>query len=193
MLLPEVSGGRYGRGPPERSASDPREVGTEVAETELSETRRPLLGTEEATLDEKGRVLVGKKKRERLGASFTLVLGKVGCLMMVPDWAIDKVMADLDHFDILNPAREDYTRLVLGTAEEDISFDSQGRFVIPLKLRQAADLRDKDKLMLIGCGDRVEVWSQKLWAEYEKFPNDFGGPRRKSIDAAYSRMTGFEL
>lgn len=168
-------------------------MGSEVTDTEAATTPKPLLGTEEAVLDEKGRVLVGKKKRERLGDSFTLILGKVGCLMMVPDWAIEKLMADLDEHDMLNPAREEYTRLVLGTAEEDITFDAQGRFVIPVRLRQAARLKEKDKLILIGCGDRVEIWTEALQQDIAEHPNDFGGTRRKLIDQAYSRMTGFQL
>jgi MraZ protein len=167
-------------------------VGKAVGENESIAINRPLLGTEEAVLDDKGRVLVSKKKRERLGESFTLILGKVGCLMMVPDWAISKLMSDLDEYDMLNPAREDYTRLVLGTAEEDISFDAQGRFVIPARLRQAASLSEKEKLILIGCGDRVEIWTKTLQDDIAQHPNDFGGTRRKLIDVAYSRMTGFD-
>ncbi len=88
MLLPEVTGGHHGRRPPEHSK--PREVGNQVADNVSATIPRPLLGTEEAVLDDKGRVLVSKKKRERLGETFTLILGKVGCLMMVPDLSEDQ-------------------------------------------------------------------------------------------------------
>ena len=39
-----------------------------------------LLGQEEATIDDKGRVLVAKNKRDRLGSDFVMRLGDNGCI-----------------------------------------------------------------------------------------------------------------
>ena len=44
--------------------------------------------------------------------------------------------------------------------------DSQGRIVIPQKLRKYAQL-EKDAVIL-GVNDRAEIWSAKLWQEDEE-------------------------
>ena len=50
---------------------------------------KPLIGTDEDTIDDKGRLLVSKKKRERLGEDFVMALGATGCVVVYPElvWA----------------------------------------------------------------------------------------------------------
>jgi DNA-binding transcriptional regulator/RsmH inhibitor MraZ len=52
---------------------------------EATTVLKPLIGTDEATIDDKGRILVGKKKRERLGEPFAIAVGEVGCLVAYPE------------------------------------------------------------------------------------------------------------
>lgn len=159
-----------------------------VSETRLPEAFKPLIGTEEANIDEKGRILLSKKKRERLGDDFTLVQGKVGCLIAYPKVVWDQLLSEIFAVGTMNPAREEYTRLVLATAEDDLKVDAQGRVVIPLKVRDAAGL--KDKVLLIGCGDRVEIWAKSEWDEFNKYPTEYKKDRRAVIENAYNRMVG---
>ena len=44
--------------------------------------------------------------------------------------------------------------------------DSQGRIVIPQKLRKYAQL-EKDTV-IIGVNDRAEIWSAELWSQDEE-------------------------
>ena len=75
---------------------------------------------------------------------------------------------------------------MFGTAEDELKFDAQGRMVVPQKLRDAAKL--KDKVLLIGCGERVEFWSAAEWDEYNKYPDVFGRERRTAMEQAHDRM-----
>jgi MraZ protein len=149
---------------------------------------KALLGTDEASIDDKGRILVGKKKRERLGEPFVVALGETGCLVAYPQETWQALLNEIFSVPSINVGRQQYSRLILGTADDDLRFDSQGRVVIPHKLREAAQL--KDKVLLIGCGDRLEIWDLHAYAEFCRDPESFGSTRRTAIEQAYRQMTG---
>ena len=149
---------------------------------------KPLLGTDEATIDDKGRILVSKKKRERLGETFTLALGPIGCLAAYPEDQWEKIVQGILSYESINQGRDQLSRLRLGLADDELKFDQQGRFVVPQKLRQLARL--KDKVMLVGCGDRLEIWDPKEWEQYNEYPDTYGQKRREAIEKAYQQMVG---
>jgi MraZ protein len=149
---------------------------------------KPLIGTDEATIDDKGRILVGKKKRERLGEPFAMAVGEVGCLVAYPESVWQHKVAEMLSYDSLNQGRQQYTRLFLGYADDELKFDQQGRVVIPQKLRDLAKLTDK--VLLVGCGDRLEIWAKD---EYERFQLDtegYGAQRREALAKAHGQMVG---
>lgn len=47
-----------------------------------------------------------------------------------------------------------------------VEIDQQGRFVIPKNLSQFAQITNQ--AMIIGVGDRFEVWEPKKWSDYQK-------------------------
>lgn len=147
---------------------------------------KPLLGTDEATVDDKGRILFSKKKRDRLGEDFTIAIGPVGCLIAYPEARWLQIYNEIMERDSLNVGTQQFTRLTLGLADDEMNFDAQGRVVIPQKLRDLAKL--KDKVLLVGCGDRVEIWAKSEWEEYSEYPDTYGQKRRESIEKAYAQM-----
>lgn len=149
---------------------------------------KPLIGTDEATIDDKGRLLVSKKKRERLGEPFALSLGSTGCLNAYPQAVWDAKWEEIQRHDSLNLGREQYTRLVLGEAEDELKFDAQGRVVIPQRLRQVAHL--KDKVVVVGAGDHLEIWNAPAYEEFLSNPLGAVSPRRLMIDEAHKNMVG---
>lgn len=149
---------------------------------------KPLLGTDEATIDDKGRILIGKKKRERLGETFSIALSPVGCLEAWPQEQWEKKVDEILSFDGLNPGTQQYTRLILGLADDELKFDQQGRVVVPQKLRDLAKL--KDKVLLIGCGNRMEIWAKEEWEIFNQYPDAYGLTRRQTIEKAYAQMVG---
>jgi len=160
-----------------------------VEEGEVSGSKlKPLLGTDEAVIDGKGRILISKKKRERLGDSFAICLGENGCLNAYPGARWDELMAEINSYDPINHGRRQYTRLVLGTADDELSCDDQGRVVVPLKLRALAKLT-KD-VVIVGCGDRLEIWDKAEHDLFVESPDTYGAERRVSIEKAYKEMKG---
>jgi division/cell wall cluster transcriptional repressor MraZ len=170
----------------------PRREGkhTDLAQGASSQDFKPLIGTEESSLDDKGRVLFSKKKRERLGSDFLVVLGKLNCVILYPGPIYRAMIEEALRGPVTHPAREDYTRLLLGMATDEVPFDPQNRLVIPREMRREAKLMDGDKVLVMGCGDRVEVWCDKEWAKFSENPSGYGENRRKAFDDAFYQHFG---
>jgi MraZ protein len=151
---------------------------------------KQLIGTDEATIDEKGRLLVGKKKRERLGEPFVMALGPTGCLVAYTIEAWNKEVAEVIANPSTNLGRQQYARMLSGSAADDLRFDKQGRVVVPQRLRELAGL--KDKVLIVGCIDRMEIWSAEAWREYENDPDGYGKERREAFVRAERQMIGKE-
>lgn len=157
-----------------------------LEEGALGSSFKPLLGTDESTIDSKGRILVTKKKRERLGESFVMVLGDVGCLCAYPEARWNELVSEIMKYGAINQGRQQYTRLILGSADDDLKFDEQGRVVIPHRLREMARLvRD---VVIVGCGDRLEIWNKTEWEVYNRNPDTYGQERREAVQKAYGLM-----
>lgn len=150
-------------------------------DTVAAKSNEHLLGTDEATLDDKGRILVSKKKRERLGEAFTVALGTTGCLVAYPEPVWNELVNSVLRLDPTNLGREMYMRLVLGQADDELKFDAQGRVVIPSRLRELAGIKDKSQVLLVGCGDRLEIWAKEEYGSYLKNPETYGSARREEI------------
>lgn len=148
----------------------------------------PLIGTDDATLDDKGRLIFSKKKRDRLGDGFVATLGPKGCLEAYPAAIWSDMVAKLLNMDALNEGVAEYGALLLGTAEDDLKFDAQGRVVIPLRLRKKAKI-EKD-VVIVGCGNRCEIWAKEEHDEYEKDRLGYGQDRRKMFREARKMMEG---
>lgn len=157
-----------------------------MSTTEGLAADRWLTGTDEATIDDKGRVLVSKKKRERLGETFVLAIGETECLVAYPESVWAEIVNEIFSHEANNAGTKDYARFVLADAEDDIKFDSQGRFVVPQRLRAVAKL--KDKVVLLGCGRWMEIWSKPEYEAFRMHPDTYGLERRHSIDRAYRLM-----
>jgi MraZ protein len=147
---------------------------------------KPLVGTDEATIDDKGRVLFSKKKRERLGNGFAMCLGDNGCLYAYPGDEWQKICREIKTHDPTNQGTVEYTRMVMGSADDELEFDGQGRVVVPKKLRELAKL--KEKILLVGCLTRLEIWAQEEYDRYDEDSSGYGSDRRAKIQQAYKEM-----
>jgi MraZ protein len=151
---------------------------------------KQLIGTDEATIDEKGRLLMSKKKRERLGEPFVMAMGPTGCLVAYTVEAWNSEMSEVMENPSTNLGRQQLLRMLSGSAEDDLRFDKQGRVVVPQRLREAAKL--KDKVVIVGCIDRLEVWAAEAWKAYEKDPDGYGKDRLGAFQRAKRQLEGKE-
>lgn len=148
----------------------------------------PLIGTDEVSIDDKGRVLVPQKKRERLGAPFAIGIGVKGCLVAYtrPAWiALNEQLKSGDALDI---GAETLRELMMGESEDGIDFDPQGRFVIPLRQRRLLSLIGPS--LLIGAQDKLEIWTVAQYKSYKEDRRAFTDARWREIEENKFRVGG---
>lgn len=122
-----------------------------------------FLGTHTPRLDDKGRLFLPAKFRERLANGLVVTRGQERCLYVFPMDEFVKVTQQMQEAPTTNRAVRDYIRVFLSGASDEIP-DKQGRVTIPSHLRQYAGLsRD---CTVIGTGSRVEVWDTDAWNDY---------------------------
>ena len=122
-------------------------------------------------MDAKGRLAMPARQREPLlsrcdGQIVVTIDTQTPCLVIypLPEW--ERIEQDIQGLPSLKPAVRRYQRLVLGYAT-DLELDGNGRMLLPQSLREYARL-DK-KLVLVGQGNKLELWSEALWlAEREQ-------------------------
>lgn len=143
-------------------------------------------GYTESALDDKGRVMIDKKNRERLGKDFVAAMMPNGCLGLYREevWREleDKILGAQSD----NPGWEHYTRLMGKNVADELNCDSQGRFVLPQRLRESANL--KGDIVLHGAINRLELWNAEEFKKYEADPYSYGAERRALMDKARKMM-----
>jgi MraZ protein len=128
-------------------------------------------GVQHINMDAKGRLAMPARQREPLmaqcdGQLVATIDTQTQCLFLypLPEW--ENIERDIQQLPALNPAIKRFQRLVLGYAT-DLELDGNGRVLLPASLREYAQL--EKKLVLVGQGKKLELWSEDLWlAEREK-------------------------
>jgi len=134
-------------------------------------------GVQHINMDAKGRLAMPARQREPLlsecgGQVVVTIDTQSACLTIypLPEW--ERIEKDIQGLPALNPAVKRFQRLMLGYAT-DLELDGNGRMLLPQPLREYAQL-DK-KLVLVGQGNKLELWSESLWlSEREQALQDSG-------------------
>jgi MraZ protein len=122
-----------------------------------------FLGTHTPRLDDKGRLFLPAKFRERLASGVVLTRGQERCLYVYPMDEFLRVAETMAIAPVTSKAVRDYLRVFLSGASDEIP-DKQGRVMVPATLREYAGLtRD---CTVIGAGSRVELWDTTAWNTY---------------------------
>ena len=128
-------------------------------------------GVQHINMDAKGRLAIPTRQREPLlsqcnGQIVVTIDTQSPCLVIypLPEW--ERIEQEVQSLPGLKPAVKRFQRLVLGYAT-DVELDGNGRMLLPQPLREYAQA-DK-KLVLVGQGNKLELWSEALWlAEREQ-------------------------
>lgn len=122
------------------------------------------MGLVEHALDEKGRLVVPARFRERLGGGFILTIARPEpCLALYPSSVWTEFCNRLE----AAPRKDDaYRRTVrsIFSHTEEVACDSQGRILIPGPLRKYAGI-DRD-VVSVGTLTRVEIWAKNRYPEH---------------------------
>ena len=121
-----------------------------------------MTGTYEHSIDAKGRLFIPAKLREELGVTFHLAMGIDACLAIYPQETWERFT---EKFASLPMSQSKAMRPLFANAVR-CELDSQGRIVVPQKLRKYAKL-DKD-VVIIGVNDRAEIWAAETWNAQEE-------------------------
>ena len=122
-----------------------------------------FLGTHSPRLDDKGRLILPAKFRDKLAGGLVVTRGQERCLYV---FAMDEFVRIADQMrtaPVTSKAVRDYLRVFLSGASDEVP-DKQGRVTIPTVLREYAGL-DRE-LAVIGAGARIEIWDAQAWATY---------------------------
>lgn len=124
-------------------------------------------------MDTKGRMSLPAPFRESLSAAgedrVWLTINQDGCLVGYSPTEWNKVFEQVTQAKISGREARRLRRILAGRSKE-LTIDKQGRVLIPLKLRESAEL-EKD-LVLLGLGTKFEIWSRANWETEMEFSPD---------------------
>jgi len=124
-----------------------------------------LLGEYQHNLDNKGRVAIPAKFKEKLAAGAIITRGIDNCLFVFASKEWEVLAQKLVALPLAQANSRAFVRLMLAGAM-DVALDNQGRILVPDYLRQYADL--KKQVVIAGLYNRVEIWDAQKWQEYKK-------------------------
>jgi MraZ protein len=126
-----------------------------------------LAGTYNRTLDDKNRLSLPKRVRERLGLgakeSLFVLVSPRPCLLLY-------TLADLNHLGSVWEAKSaSYEEAVARYLDffpdaEEVTVDREGRILLSEAMMTGADL-GRDVVML-GVKDHLQVWNRDRWAQH---------------------------
>lgn len=122
-------------------------------------------GINAINLDEKGRISIPRRYRERIsersgGQLVITIETESSCLLLYPLPTWECIEAKIEALPSFNKAARRIQRLLLGHATE-VEMDRQGRILLPPLLREYAKI-DK-KSILLGQGKKFEIWDETVW------------------------------
>ncbi|WP_192796614.1 division/cell wall cluster transcriptional repressor MraZ [Serinicoccus kebangsaanensis] len=122
-----------------------------------------FLGTYTPRLDDKGRMILPAKFRERLAGGLVITRGQEHCLYVFTQGDFDGIVAQWQNSPTSSKTVRDYQRFFLSGASDEIP-DKQGRVTVPPLLRTYAGL--SGDCTVIGAGNRLEIWDTDAWSSY---------------------------
>lgn len=128
-----------------------------------------LLGTHGYQLDPKGRITLPARFREAFTDGAYLTLGQDGCLFCFPRVEWEERSREIRSSPLSDAEGRAYARMFFGSAEF-VQLDSQGRLLVPQRLRNAIGLGKE--AVVVGVQERMEIWER---GAHERYQEAFGG------------------
>lgn len=118
-------------------------------------------------MDAKGRMALSARYRDAVavasdGRIVVTIDMRESCLLLYPLAEWELVQGKLENLSNINPQARLLQRLLIGHAT-DLELDAAGRLLLPSMLRDFGGL--KKKLVLVGQGNKIEIWSADHWQQ----------------------------
>ena len=128
-----------------------------------------FIGTYNHSLDEKNRVILPSKLRDKLGQTVYITLGLDKCLAIYPEETFVEIASRLSKASSLEGDNRGYKRTFFANSYECDS-DKQGRVQLSRELCEKCAI--KKDVVIIGVDDHVEIWDRE---QYEIMSNENDG------------------
>ena len=120
-----------------------------------------FLGTSDHNLDSKGRVILPSDFRAELGESFYITMDFNSCVQVMSSAEFDRLREQIR----LLPADKALSlQYMLISPAKLVTPNSQGRVMIPQKLREDAGL--SGEVTVVGMDSRVEIWDKATFSAF---------------------------
>ena len=123
-------------------------------------------GISQASIDTKGRLTLPNRFREALSLSSPSLVISIDirdrCLLIYPIHEWELVQKRLETLSNVSQRNRILQRLLIGHAI-DLEMDKSGRILLPNIHRKYALL--KNKVTILGQGNKLEVWAEDEWQE----------------------------
>lgn len=125
-------------------------------------------GQAEYSVDDRGRIAIPAKMRSVLNpeakSTFTITRGFERCIFLYPldQWMV--MEEQIGSLSTYNADARNFTRRIMMWAEEVSLDEKQGRIVIPKPLMEFAGIKDKG--LVLGAYDRIEIWNPEVFEQY---------------------------
>jgi len=121
-----------------------------------------LLGTHDHALDDKNRLTLPARLRERLGDEVVVTQGLDGCLYVYAraDW--DRLAVRVGELVPFSREARSMQRFFFGSGTE-LELDKQGRMLIPGALLERAGIGRE--VTVVGVRDHLELWDRNAWRQ----------------------------
>lgn len=130
-----------------------------------------FFGCYEHSLDTKGRLIIPTAYRKPLGERFTITITPEGDgIALYPEETFDKLISDLAQLNRYNDSVRRYLAYLAKMSYRNVETDTQGRILIPAKLRQSM-LGDVRELEISGDLDHVRIYSALMGADEDNYFN----------------------
>ncbi len=120
-----------------------------------------FLGTSDHNLDAKGRVILPSEFRAELGDSFYITMGFNRCVQVMSEEEFDRLRSQIR---VLPADKALSLQYLLISPAKSVTPNSQGRVMIPQKLREDAGL--SGEVTVVGMDSRIEIWDKEEFARF---------------------------
>ena len=122
-----------------------------------------FIGEYHHSIDDKGRLIIPAKFRDSLGSNFIVTRGIENCLFVYSNEDWNKICEKLNSLPFTKKDARNFVRFFMSGAT-NVELDKQGRINILSPLVEYANL--KNECVIIGTGDRIEIWSLDDWNNF---------------------------